>query len=268
VLVVLMPSTVLLSPASQRESLSPPPLVQLRIPSRAVRPALSSLAIGILPGVIFLGGLSFRFRSGLLDSVANPLIVFCPLFPCRYISGVRTLGVRVDPFVLVSSVPEVRFGRLVVLIIRTSGSAMKADASEMALADSGQFSSYMSLSSINLSGSSGSHSSAISFWRLLEAISSSSRAALTGACSCVSVHSCSLLNKRASSPHFLDRQSLDASRRSFLPVTRPSHLNGETMKASGKSFLILMTSSSALFLCEFLRSSIAGWSFGNTPQEG
>ena len=158
-LVVLMPSIVLLSPVSQRESLSPPPLVQLRIPSCAVRPALSSLAIDIFPGAIFLGGLSFRFRSGLLESVANPLIVFCPLFPCRYISGVRTLGVRVDLFVLVSSVPEVRFGRLVVLVIRTSGSAMKADASEMALADSGQFSSYMSLFSINLSGSSGSHSS-------------------------------------------------------------------------------------------------------------
>ena len=267
-LVVLMPSIVLLSPVSQRESLSPPPLVQLRIPSRAVRPALSSLAIDIFPGVIFLGGLSFRFRSGLLESVANPLIVFCPLFPCRYISGVRTLGVRVDLFVLVSSVPEVRFGRLVVLVIRASGSAMKADASEMALADSGQFSSYMSLFSIFLSGSSGSHSSAISFWRLLEAISSSSRAALTGACSCVSVHSCSLLNKRASSPHFLDRQSLDASRRSFLPVTRPSHLNGATMKASGKSFLILTISSSALFPCEFLRSSVAGWFSVSKPQAG
>ena len=135
-LVVLMPSVVLLSPVSQFESLSPPPLVQLRIPSCAIRPALSSLAIDIFLGVIFLGGLSFLFRSGLLESVANALIVFCPLHPCRYISGVRTLGVRVALLVLASSVSEVRFGRLLVLVIRTSGSAMNVEASRMALADS------------------------------------------------------------------------------------------------------------------------------------
>ncbi len=135
-LVVLMPSVVLLSPVSQFESLSPPPLVQLRIPSWAIRPALSSLAIDIFLGVIFLGGLSFRFRSGLLESVANPLIVFCPLFPCRYISGVRTLGVRVAFSVLASTMSVLRFERLLVLVIRMSGSAMNVEASRMALAES------------------------------------------------------------------------------------------------------------------------------------
>ena len=95
-LVVLIPSVVLLSPVSQAESLSPPPLVQLSIPSWAV----SSLVFGdISLGVIFLmalcealalglseparfvllAGLSFLFRSGLLKFVAKARTVSRPL---------------------------------------------------------------------------------------------------------------------------------------------------------------------------------------------
>ena len=88
-LVVLIPSVVLLSPVSQDESLSPPPPMQLGIPSLAV----SSLVFGdISLGVIFLlalcealalslsgparlvllAGLSFLFRSGLLKFGQRP----------------------------------------------------------------------------------------------------------------------------------------------------------------------------------------------------